>query len=233
MGTMLRVVVKELAPPILYRGLRRLAHWLVPPPKPAPKAKAPVVGEEKTAEWYDAVYQHSAKYARHYSESGYYFMWTVIADRLRRQGVRRILDLGCGPGQFARLLHDQGFRHYCGVDLSSTSVELARRQCPEFEFIVADLLQDDVLARRDYDCLIALEFLEHVHEDLTVLGQVKRGTRFIGSVPSFPSAAHVRHFTSVEQVEARYGSLFSGFQVDVMIRNPKGTRFYLMEGIKL
>ena len=228
--TLLRSAAKEITPPLIYRGIRSLVHGLAP--QRAAESKEEPWGE-RPARWYDATYEGSSEYQKHYSESRYYFLWTVVVDRMMRCHVEKVLDLGCGPGQFASLLHDKGFRQYCGVDFSPRCVEFARQNCPDFEFVVRNVLETNVLESRDYDCLIALEFLEHITEDLTVLQKIRSGTKFFGTVPSFPFISHVRHFSSVEEVEARYQALFSSFRIDVFLENPEGTKFYLMEGTKL
>src|SRR5580765_3905417 len=42
-------------------------------------------------------------------------------------------DMGCGPGQIARYLHERGV-DVCGVDVSAGMLECARRLNPEIEF---------------------------------------------------------------------------------------------------
>jgi len=60
--------------------------------------------------------------------------WLIekVADR----GV--ICDVGCGPGQLARYLHDHGARA-CGVDLSAGMVAEAERLNPGIPFQQADM----------------------------------------------------------------------------------------------
>lgn len=52
------------------------------------------------------------------------------------QGV--ICDLGCGPGQIARYLHERGAQ-VCGMDLSRGMIECARRLTPGIEFYTGDM----------------------------------------------------------------------------------------------
>ena len=51
-------------------------------------------------------------------------------------------DMGCGPGQVARYLHEYGVR-VCGVDLSPAMVEKARRLTPGVEFRQGDMMALD------------------------------------------------------------------------------------------
>ena len=47
----------------------------------------------QTAAWYDWTYRGTPEYHGHYCDSSYYFLWTVIADRLTRQRYGKVLDL--------------------------------------------------------------------------------------------------------------------------------------------
>ncbi|MFI6522046.1 class I SAM-dependent DNA methyltransferase [Spirillospora sp. NPDC050679] len=53
-------------------------------------------------------------------------------------GLGPIADLGCGPGQVARYLHDRG-APVLGVDLSPRMVEIAARHHPGIGFHVGDM----------------------------------------------------------------------------------------------
>jgi SAM-dependent methyltransferase len=52
-------------------------------------------------------------------------------------------DMGCGPGQVAKYLHERGIQ-VCGVDLSPAMVEQARRLTPGVEFRQGDMMALDV-----------------------------------------------------------------------------------------
>jgi 2-polyprenyl-3-methyl-5-hydroxy-6-metoxy-1,4-benzoquinol methylase len=197
------------------------------------KGKEKVHAGLQSAEWYDNKYENSAEYYKHYSESRYYFIWTVIVDRVIRNGLNKILDLGCGPGQVASLFRDKGISQYCGMDFSSKCIELAKQKCPDFSFIQEDIMKSDILESMDYDCVMAFEFLEHVEEDVKILERIRPGTKFYGSVPNFPNIAHVRHFSSEEEVRFRYGTCFSEFRVDTFPENPYGKVYYIIEGTKI
>ena len=186
----------------------------------------------KGAEWYDSAYENTVAYRQHYSKSSYYFLWAVVADRITRSGARQIVDLGCGPGQFASLLYDKGIRSYRGVDFSSKCIAMAKHRCPFFDFAIADLSDAGMLRDLPYDTIVSLEFLEHVPFDLEVIGNVRRGTKVFATVPNFPYVSHVRHFTSEADVRLRYGRFFSDLTVDAFLENPEGKTFYLMEGIR-
>lgn len=219
----LRGLVHGVLPPILLRGARSVRQRLA---RPVGR------GELRAAAYYDAVYEGSSSYKEPYWESRYYFLWSVVADRLVRANVGHVLDIGCGPGQFASLLRDKGFDRYCGIDFSETSVELAKGMCPTFEFVVADLSDPETLGTREYDCVLALEVLEHVEDDVGILAHIRLGTTVFITVPNFPDPAHVRYFRDAQAVRARYEHLFSNVRVDTFRADGSRMRYFLMEGIR-
>lgn len=60
-----------------------------------------------------------------------------FADAVRDRGIA--CDMGCGPGQIARYLHERGVR-VCGVDLSVEIIERAQRLNPGIEFHQGSML---------------------------------------------------------------------------------------------
>jgi SAM-dependent methyltransferase len=187
---------------------------------------------ERSARYYDLTFRLFGHFRRHYTESPHYFTWTVIADRLLRAGVRRVLDVGCGSGQLACLLHDKGLPEYVGIDFSPWRIAHAQASCPAFTFIEADVFKTSVFDTDEYDAAVALEVLEHIEQDVLLIERLRSGVLFLGSVPNFPSAAHVRHFQSSDQVLERYGTLLENSQVDEFVGDQHGKRYYLIEGVK-
>lgn len=71
-----------------------------------------------------------------------------LVERVGRLGP--VCDMGCGPGQVARYLHERGARA-CGVDLSPAMVAQARRlHPPEIGFAVGDMLALEGVADEAY-----------------------------------------------------------------------------------
>ena len=64
-----------------------------------------------------------------------------FAEEVRDRGT--VGDLGCGPGQIARYLHDQGVR-ILGIDLSPEMVRWARELNPGLDFRVGDIRSLDL-----------------------------------------------------------------------------------------
>lgn len=182
--------------------------------------------------YYDKAFSSAQHWQEHYTRSSYYFLWTVIIDRLRRIGPSAILEIGCGPGQLAAAIHDaQLATCYSGIDFSEVAIGYARKACPsQCIFNIENALESDLYTTATYDIVISTEFLEHVNQDVEVLSKVRSGARVIATVPNFPYISHVRHFEDTEDVLSRYGPLFRDFSVAVIPGVQPGTRFYLMDG---
>jgi SAM-dependent methyltransferase len=193
---------------------------------------APKQGAEQSADFYDRSFLDHDHWKRHYTESHYYPVWAVLADRILRAGSESVLDIGCGPGQVAALLRDKGISRYLGIDFSTERIKQARSVCPEFEFLAADIFACDVLTTRTYDCVVCTEFLEHVDRDLEVLDLLRPGTRCLATVPNFGALQHVRFFRDVREVTRRYSEKFVDLRVDDHLATARGTRFFIMDGIK-
>jgi SAM-dependent methyltransferase len=227
----LKAVARDVIPPVLYRGARSLLGKRAS--STSSSVTVPVEGELKPAEWYDGVYGSSAKYSTHYVDSVYYPAWTVVADRIARSGAQCVLDLGCGPGQFAALLSDRGITAYRGLDFSKKSIELAQDHCPAYEFEQADISAPGVIESLGYDCVVSLEFLEHVEDDVGILRRIAEGTQVLATVPNYQSAGHVRIFSNEAEVLDRYLQLFTPCHVDRILLNPRGSTLFLIEGTKV
>lgn len=52
-----------------------------------------------------------------------------------------VCDLGCGPGQVARYLRDQGVEEVVGVDVSAAMIREAQQLNPDVSFLQADMRQ--------------------------------------------------------------------------------------------
>jgi tetratricopeptide (TPR) repeat protein len=178
----------------------------------------------------DDVYRTSRADAAPAEQSPDFELWRAVCDRVGALGARRVLDIGCGPGQFAeyfvRRLPDVA---YIGVDFSPVAIEQARARAPTAGFVLADVVRDGVPGAIDYDLVLALEVLEHVDEDLQMLAGLQTGAQFIGSVPSFDSFGHVRFFADKAAVRARYRKALEGLKVEPHALGPHST-LYLMTG---
>ena len=174
--------------------------------------------EEKKSVYYDSLFRRSVKYNCNYKESRYYRLWQEVIKLIHPD--RRILEIGCGTGQFARMLIDTGRTRYFGFDFSSHAISL----CHGINVIQYDAYEPEIYLSPGYDLVIALEVLEHI-DDLKVLGLIRKGVEIVFTVPEFDDPAHLRLFKSVEEVTSRYSPYIKDLHVT------KIGRYYLGHGV--
>jgi 2-polyprenyl-3-methyl-5-hydroxy-6-metoxy-1,4-benzoquinol methylase len=124
----------------------------------------------------------------------------------------RLLDVGCGTGDFA-LAFQKAFSkgQYLGVDVSRIGIEICRAKVRGARFETVDLMQPSTVAAADLgwaNAVICSEVLEHVDEPETILANLKpylaRNAVVLITVPGGPMSAfdrhigHRRHFTNRE-----------------------------------
>ncbi len=99
-----------------------------------------------------------------------------LAEKVGDLGI--ICDMGCGPGQIARYLCDQGAQ-VCGCDLSPAMVEQAQRLHPDISFYCGDMLALPRVADNSYGGVAAFYSIIHVPRPTVVqaLQELKRVLR--------------------------------------------------------
>ena len=191
-------------------------------------------GKERDSDYYDTLYIASDTYHSDYTQSEYYFLWSVIVDRILKAPQQDILEVGCGPGQLAAYLHDCGVSSYLGFDFSEKAIELAKKQnCPNYTFLVDNALTCKLFESTPCSILICTEVLEHLDQDLELVERFPKGARCLCTVPNFPFSSHVRYFNDAHEVSERYSLYFDEFSVSTFrgVRN-KEEKFFLLDGRK-
>lgn len=193
----------------------------------------PLKPGEQPPNFYDEMYANSEEYRKPFWQSRYYFLWTVIVDRLRQSGAEQLLEIGCGSGQFAQLLYRDLPIGYTGLDISEEGVAQARSKgLGDFRFEAGDALQSPLM-NGEYDSVVCMEVLEHIERDRELIERIQPGARCLCTVPNFPYKSHVRHFLSDQEVHERYGDLFDRMSVWGLAGSHRaGVTYFLLDGIK-
>lgn len=173
---------------------------------------------EVSYRFYDAVYENSDKYASNSDDSIYVPVWDEVLQYFQGSNVLSVVDVGCGPGQFA----EYAIKHlpalsYIGFDYSSVAISQAKKRTKGVEFIEGNAFSSPLLAENAADVYILLEVLEHIEKDLELLGSMPSKASLVFSVPNFDSFGHVRFFLNENEVFNRYNHLFSSLEVKGVI----------------
>lgn len=167
-----------------------------------------VEGELCVPEYMDSRYMVSNDLRVHYSElgDGVLRLFNTVLDWIKADFDKTvsIVEFGCGSGQFANMLFDNGYTNYIGYDFSEVAIGLAKEHNPEMRncFTCADIKKH--VSHSGTGIYIALEVLEHVKNDFDIVKKIPTGHTFIFSVPSFDSFNHVRKFENMYSVIERY-----------------------------
>ncbi len=164
--------------------------------------------------YYDAVFSDSPKYQQSGLNSEYAPIWKEIVEYLCDNKATSILDLGCGPGQFAEFVaaHMPSAK-YVGLDFSRIAIAHARQRCPNYLFEKRELPISSFDGLPCFDTVVCTEVLEHVENDREILAALPVRTTIVATVPNFDSFGHIRIFRNEAEVRERYGRLFDNLSV--------------------
>jgi trans-aconitate methyltransferase len=121
-----------------------------------------------------------------------------------------VVDLGCGTGRFLECL-GCGVHYGAveGVDFSPSALKEAARILPDdIQLTNADLRGWEPSPKRPGNTTyVALEVLEHLEDDLSLVRRIPPGHQLILSVPNYESESHLRTFRNAGDIWARYANL--------------------------
>ena len=153
--------------------------------------------------YYDDVYIKSKDYQNHYKGSPYYNLWEKIVSLVKLLEKPMILEVGCGTGQLAHYLWDEGYKQYFGFDFSQQAVKIAK-DCNNQRFFVGNAYDKSIYEFFSHNTIIVSEVLEHLDDDVGALKKMKSGVNIIFSLPMFNCKGHVRWFRSADEIRKRY-----------------------------
>lgn len=92
---------------------------------------------------------------------------------------RKILDVGCGNGDFLALMRDAGWE-VAGIEPDAAAAHFAREQ--RAILVVCGVLEDDGFADQTFDVIVLNHVIEHVFDPVAVLRECGRVTKPEGVV---------------------------------------------------
>jgi 2-polyprenyl-3-methyl-5-hydroxy-6-metoxy-1,4-benzoquinol methylase len=167
-----------------------------------------------------------------------------------------ILDIGSGTGYFLRQMKDNGWET-TGIEVNQKAREYSLREL-DIEALPPQKLTS--LATGSFDCITMWHVLEHFHEPLTNLSELRRllkpGGKSVIALPNCESAdavhykrnwaaydvpRHLWHFTpdTFELIASKTGLQvnevrklpFDVFYISILSEKYKGSRLYFMTGM--
>ncbi len=111
------------------------------------------------------------------------------------------LDIGCGRGEMLHMLARHGVKELVGVNLCSEELDIAK-QCVDAELVCQDVLEYLEETERQFDLIIAFNFLEHLDKGIMlrclrgINRRLKDGGYLVAMVPNAisPYGTLTRHW---------------------------------------
>lgn len=105
------------------------------------------------------------------------YLLEATIDLFSRLPRGRVLDLGCGDGDYARRLQDLGF------DVVAGDIDVKRfRHKDRIPFVACDITREMPFADHHFDYVLLMEVVEHLRNPYTVLAEINRIIRSTGSL---------------------------------------------------
>jgi len=137
----------------------------------------------------------------------------IALEIVRRQGYQRVMELGCGLGDFTAKLQQEA-KSVLGVDVSKTAIQKAQKKHPGLSFAAADILDFDVYRKFKPDCIIMAEITWYVLEKLdqfkSFLSSEMRGTGIIHLLMTYREGEQKygrEYFTDLEGIMKYWGGV--------------------------
>jgi 2-polyprenyl-3-methyl-5-hydroxy-6-metoxy-1,4-benzoquinol methylase len=154
---------------------------------------------------YDYIFERFPPYQRLRSELLELVQAEAPADRTNV----RVLDIGCGPGNFSLMLAEAGFS-VIGVDAYGPLISLARekrrsRRLANLAFKQGDLVRDEPFAPEQFDQMINVHFLYAHPDPAAVLRAAYRVLKPGGHAVFVNLTRRVAVWSTLREVSARDG----------------------------
>lgn len=93
------------------------------------------------------------------------YVWGPVVDVLRQRCPKpaKVMDLGCGNGSGAQMLHEHGW-DVTGVDIAEDGIAIAQTEFPKVRFDVGSVYDDLAAQYGRFPAVISLEVVEHLYD---------------------------------------------------------------------
>jgi 2-polyprenyl-6-hydroxyphenyl methylase/3-demethylubiquinone-9 3-methyltransferase len=108
------------------------------------------------------------------------YLKLVLGHLSAPRGIKNVLDAGCGDGNFAESLAQAGYSVF-GIDLSEGGIARAtERKAPQALFRVGSVYDDfrELFSEcREFDAVVSIEVIEHLHKPRAFIRRAYEGLR--------------------------------------------------------
>lgn len=156
----------------------------------------------------------------------------------------RILDLGCGIGEFVGFCIEKNYLNVIGVDTSAENIEYCRSSYEGGTFVLSDIfeyLENNTNKGDKFDCIIFNDVIEHLtkNEVIDVLSKIKDNLDIGGNVIiKTPNMANPFVNTAGRYIDFTHETGFTEFSIKQCLRAVgfskiivKGTDIYVFNPV--
>ncbi len=109
----------------------------------------------------------------------------MVLEQMNASGGTRLLEIGCGTGEFIRHIVDTDGLDITGSEVYLKGLVYAKKKLPDVEFIQLDVTQATIDTQ--FDMIVAFDVIEHIDDDIAALANMHQmlapGGTLVISVP--------------------------------------------------
>jgi 2-polyprenyl-3-methyl-5-hydroxy-6-metoxy-1,4-benzoquinol methylase len=159
--------------------------------------------------------------------SQYYAILKLCRKYYPSTSNNNILEVGAGFGRFAELFIKK-FKpnNYtiCEFALEAEKTIIKKmeplKRYTNIHIKIEDMFKLEV---SNYNCIFAMEVLEHIRKDIMFLNKINKNSMVFISVPSIHGVSHVRAFLTPDSIQYRYKDILQFIEINNA--NPKKDKY--------
>lgn len=138
--------------------------------------------------------------------SDYSEIYYRVLNLLPKDENVKILDVGCGTGNFEVILNSNGFKNVTAIDISRKFLNIAKRRAPPYTYLKFDAGKKIPFRAKNFDIVTSIEVLEHMLNPLAFIKELLRvGKR---TIITTPNGFWVEFYQWVKGIEKYNGEYF-------------------------
>lgn len=160
-------------------------------------------------------------------------LYKNIINHLSKQ--EKVLQIGCGAGNLARLMIYSSYNYVRGVDATQHVIDMAQKSIASIHRskFMCGYFDDAEMYNCEYDTVVCTEVFEYSDCDIEVLASTKEGARVIFTVPGYPNERFPRWFKDEKEIQERYELLIDVKSTKELIFNNDFCKIFIVDSVRV